>query len=230
MMEPYYHDTHCTLYLGDCRELLPALALPRVDLLLSDPPYGVGWDTDYRKDFQGGQRKGLPRHQWQPIHDDAAPFDPSPWLAYPQVILWGANCYSSRLPLGRWLVWDKRFKSGKSFFAADAEAAWMKGGHGIRLYSQTWQGIARSKTHASERINGRTPSFSPCQKPVALACWCIAQARRVQTVLDPFAGSGWVLIAAKTLGLRAWGCEIEEAYAETAARRLAATAAGEAAA
>jgi site-specific DNA-methyltransferase (adenine-specific) len=225
-MQPYYQDAHVTLYLGDCRELVPALALERVDLLLTDPPYGVGWDTDYNYDFTSSNQKWVKNHTWARMSGDTTPFDPTPWLRYPQVILWGANCYSNRLPMGRWLVWDKRYPNGKAFLSA-AEGAWMKGGHGVHLFSQTWQGVCRSRLHASEKP---VRSLHPTQKPVALACWCIAQAKRVQTMLDPYAGSGWVLIAAKTLGLRAWGCEIEEAYCETAARRLQATAAGEAAA
>jgi site-specific DNA-methyltransferase (adenine-specific) len=220
-MQPYYQDTHVTLYLGDCRELVPALALERVDLLLTDPPYGVGWDTAYAKRISDGQKWRTCRN-WPAVYGDDAPFDPTPWLGYPQVILWGANCYP--LPPGSLLVWDKRFQSGKQFFPSDAEAAWMKGGHSVRLYQQTWQGVCRSRLHASEKP---VRSLNPAQKPVALARWCIQQARRVQTVLDPFAGSGWVLIAAKTLGLRAIGVEIVEQYAETAARRLEATAAEE---
>jgi site-specific DNA-methyltransferase (adenine-specific) len=230
-MEPYYQDTHVQLYLGDCRELVPALALERVDLLLSDPPYGVGWDTDYTRVTHPRDAARAASQYWPAVHGDTAPFDPAPWLRYPQVILWGANCYSNRLPMGRWLVWDKRYASGKSFFSSHGEVAWMKGGHGVQIYQQTWIGICRAKAHHTERNRtGERTCLNPAQKPVALARWCIQQARRVQTVLDPFAGSGWVLIASKTLGRRAWGCEIEEAYAETAARRLAATAAGEAAA
>ena len=238
-MEPYYTDSHTTLYLGDCREVVPACKLPRVDLLLTDPPYGVQWATDYTQTHANRTGKNLGtlrsgraygrRHA--PLAGDQGPFDPTPWLRYPQVILWGANCYSDRLPMGRWLVWDKRYPSGKSFFSSHGEVAWMKGGHGVQLYQQTWIGVCRAKRHHTERTRtGQRTCLNPAQKPVALAQWCIQQARRVRTVLDPYAGSGWVLIAAKTLGLRAIGVELVEQYCETAARRLAATAAGEVAA
>jgi DNA modification methylase len=157
--------------------------------------------------------------------NDDQPFDPAQWLTYPQVILWGANCYSDLLPKGTWIVWDKRFKSGKSFRKSHGETAWMKGGHGVRIYAQTWQGVCRTALHQSEEnADGSHPSLHPTQKPVALGMWCIEQARNVKLTMDPYAGSGSFMIAAKSLGIRAIGIEIEEAYCETAARRLEQTA------
>jgi site-specific DNA-methyltransferase (adenine-specific) len=228
-MKPYYEDSHATLYLGDCREVVPSLEA-KVDLLLTDPPYGVGWDTDYRRISRPPDSKSFrARKCWAPMIGEDAPFDPMPWLAYPQVILWGANCYSDRLPQGRCLVWDKRFANRNRFFPSDGEVAWMKGGHSIRIHSQTWQGACKSGLHATERgPKGGAPSLHPTQKPVALMQWCIQQAKHVTTVLDPYCGSGSTLIGAKTLAVRAIGCEIEEQHAETAARRLEQTAAGEA--
>jgi hypothetical protein len=127
--------------------------------------------------------------------------------------------------MGRWLVWDKRFKSGKSFLGSDGETAWMKGGHGVRIYQQIWSGVCRSRLHPSEVTpRGGVPSLHPTQKPVAIGRWCIQQARNVKLTMDPYAGSGSFMIAAKSLGIRAIGIEIEEAYCETAARRLEQTA------
>jgi site-specific DNA-methyltransferase (adenine-specific) len=232
-MTPYYQDATTTLYHGRWQDVLAQVALPRVDLVLTDPPYGVRWQTDYATGVQWKPSRSVPKsryHDWPALAGDTAPFDPSPWLAYPQVILWGANCYSDRLPMGRWLIWDKRYKSGKSFKPSHGEAAWMKGGHGVRIYQQTWQGVARSALHASE---WPVRSLHPTQKPVALMQWCLdlAQGRthRVQTVLDPYCGSGSVLIAAKARGLQAIGIELEEAYCATTARRLERTAVEEAA-
>jgi DNA modification methylase len=230
MTQPYYQDSHCQLFLGDNREVLDGIDTSGVDLLLTDPPYGVGWDTDYSGFSQLNGQFEEPswtfrRHQWRQIEGDSDPFDTTPWLAYPQVILWGANCYSDRLPMGTWLVWDKRFKSGKSFKPSHGEAAWKKGGHGIRIFAQTWQGICRSALHPSEEnADGSHPSLHPTQKPVALGVWCIHQARGVKLTMDPYAGCGSFLIAAKSLGILAIGVEIEEAYCETAAKRLERTA------
>ncbi len=84
----------------------------------------------------------MKRNVHKPVHGDDEPFDPSLWLGFRRVVLWGANVYSSRLPKGSWLVWDKRFPNGSAFLA-DAEAAWMNSGYGIYLLSVTQQGFIR---------------------------------------------------------------------------------------
>jgi site-specific DNA-methyltransferase (adenine-specific) len=233
-VQPYYQDDTTTLYHGRWEDVLGAVPLPRVDLVLTDPPYGIKWETDYRRVLDRNRPTRAPMKTWPRIAGDDTPFDPTPWLGYPQVILWGANCYSDKLPKGRWLVWDKRFQSGKSFKASDGETAWMKGGHGVRIFQQTWIGFHRSRPHPTERgPQGGTPSLHPTQKPVALMQWCLdlaqGKTRRVRTVLDPYCGSGSVLIAAKSRGLQAIGIECVEAYCATTARRLEQTRVEEAA-
>jgi len=203
-VRPYYADEYVTLYHGDCREIAPTLGGEFA--VISDPPYGVAWNTDYRR-FTSGFNTPCTKHN--EIANDAEPFDPSPWLGYPAVVLWGATCYPERLRVGTWLVWDKRHKNGTAFLA-DAEVAWMKGGHGVYIYSQTQQGCVREE-----------PVEHPTQKPVGLMRWCISRAAKGGLpILDPFAGVGSTLIAAKQLGRRSVGIEIKESYCETAARRL----------
>ena len=202
MTKPYYSHGGITIYHGDCREIVPSLGGGYA--VVSDPPYGIAFDTDYRRFTTGFdvERTNLP-----PVAGDADPFDPSPWLNFPEVILWGANCYSSRLPMGSWLVWDKRHKNGTAFLA-DAEVAWQKGGHGVYIFAVTSQGFLRPE-----------PIEHPTQKPLSLMEWCIRRTKR--DVLDPFCGSGSTLVAAKNLGRKAIGIEIEERYCEIAAKRLA---------
>src|SRR5687767_14307599 len=100
-MRPYYDHGGITIYHGDCRELLPAVAAPwDVALLLSDPPYGMGY-----KPLRGGD--GSKRFETGVVGDDL-PFDPAHLLAYPHLVLFGANWYANRLPpSGGWIVWDK---------------------------------------------------------------------------------------------------------------------------
>ena len=203
-MTPYYEHSGIAIYHGDSREI--ATALDGEYAVVSDPPYGISFDTDYRR-FTSGF--GVPLTNHAPVSGDTEPFDPSPWLAYPNVILWGANCYSDRLPMGSWLIWDKRFKNGTAFLA-DGEAAWEKGGHGVYIFSVVSQGFIRPQ-----------PIQHPTQKPESLMQWCISRTAYRLDILDPFMGSGSTLVAAKTLGRKAIGIEIEERYCEIAAKRLA---------
>ncbi|MFT3987205.1 hypothetical protein [Aestuariivirga sp.] len=103
----------CTLYLGDCREVLPTLG--KVGAVVTDPPYGIAYQKG-----AGGKGKHK-RRNTEAIQGDTEPFDPSPWLAWP-CILWGANHYSSRLPHGRWLAWNKLGE--KEPWAAREVAKW----------------------------------------------------------------------------------------------------------
>lgn len=215
-MTPYYQDDLTVLYHADWRDVLPSLNA-KIDMLLTDPPYGLDWDTDYRKINTGENQKDA-RHAntWPQIHGDKEPFDPSPWLRYRHVIIWGANHFAARLPVGRLLIWDKRHASGRSVLS-HGEVAWMKGGHGVWIYAETCVGFNRT-----ERVQ------HPTQKAQGLMRWCMTQAgstwRRdrvnINRVLDPFCGSGTTLVAAKELGKQAIGIEIEERYCETAANRL----------
>lgn len=201
-MTPYYQDDLVTLYHGDCRELLP---LVEADVVVTDPPYGMAWDTDTTR-FSGGQAKVKRGRDWAaPIRGDSEEFDPTPWLAFPNVVLFGSNHYAQRLPVGTTLVWLKRHDEGFGTFLSDAEVAWRKGGHGVYVYR-------------SLRAPGAT--VHPTQKPVDLMRWCIEKAGGTGTVLDPFAGSGSTLVAAKSLNRRSIGIEIEERYCEVAANRL----------
>jgi site-specific DNA-methyltransferase (adenine-specific) len=209
-VKAYYESDGITIYHGDCREILPALE--PIDLVVTDPPYGAAIDANYHR-FSGGVAR---QHKYSAVAGDKERFDPAPWIQYPYVILWGANCYSDRLPMGIWLVWDKRFANGSSFLA-DAEVAWMKGGDGgkaggsgVYIYSQTWMGFVRNEPRHGH----------PTQKPVALMRWCISKSKAAGAILDPFMGSGTTLRAAKDLGRRAIGIEIEEKYCEIAAKRL----------
>ncbi len=202
-MTPYYSHGGITIYHGDCRKI-PIES----DAVVSDPPYGMDWDVDTVR-FSGGnnpkQRSAGRNDQFKVANDDQ-PFDPVPWLKYPQVILWGMNHFASRLPVGTTLVWIKRLDPAFGSFLSDAELAWMKGGHGVYCKRDlSMNGEALSRSH-------------PTQKPLPLMSWCIQKTTGV--ILDPFCGSGTTLRAAKDLGRRAIGIEIEERYCEIAAMRL----------
>ena len=206
-MRPYYDEDGITIFHGDCREILPML--PKVDLVLTDPPYGMSWNGKVTRGKNGTGKSGPTRHYGIPIVGDDAPFDPEPFLEFGKVILFGSNHFGNRLPKGTTLVWLKRYDTGFGSFLSDAEIAWMKGGEGVYCFRDlSMQG------ESSERVH-------PTQKPLPLIRWCIGMAGDCATILDPFMGSGTTLRAAKDLGRKAIGIEIEERYCEIAVRRLA---------
>lgn len=214
-MTPYYDDGTCVIYHGDCRELLPTLERP--DLILTDPPYGVSERTDRASKGRGNLAAAL---DFPPVAGDDEPFDPSHLLGFDRVVMFGANHYADRLPPAScWVVWDKldglRTDKREVGFDdnADVELAWTNIGGPARLIPHRWKGMLK----ASERDAGRV---HPTQKPVVLMAQIITWAGRGGLVLDPYMGSGTTLRAAKDLGRKAIGIELEERYCEIAAKRL----------
>jgi DNA modification methylase len=189
----YYQDQHITLYHGDCREIAPTLG--RFDLLLTDPPYGIGIANN-------PVRQAHAKMDW-----DASV--PEPGLLKAMIaesgkaIIWGGNYFE--LPAHQcFLAWDKM--QPEDFSLAMLEQAWtnLKGPAKMFRKSVT----SYSKEH-------------PTQKPLELMAWCIGRAGEVKTILDPFAGSGTTGRAAKDLGLHCTMIEREERYCEIAAKRMA---------
>lgn len=168
------------------------------DACISDPPYGINFDTDYtRFTIQSGKN-----NKHKPIHNDHQIFDPRPYLHYESVVLWGANYFAEHLPFGTWLIWDKRFENGKAWLS-DAEVAWMKTGTGVYIKSITSQGFVRP-----EKVE------HPTQKPIELMAWCMEKSKAGDLIFDPFLGSGTTLMAAEQLGKRCFGMEIEPTYVQ----------------
>lgn len=198
---------NATLYLGDCMEILPTL--PKVDAVVTDPPYGIGYQRG-----AGGKGKHTKRND-APIAGDDKPFDPDPFLAWP-CILWGANHYAQRLPHGRWLAWNKLGPLQPWDDFCDVEFAWQNTRAADRIFSLLWKGICQAdKREGGERAH-------PTQKPVALMEWCLSFLPTAQTVLDPFMGSGTTGVACANQGRKFIGIEIEPRYFDIACERIAA--------
>jgi site-specific DNA-methyltransferase (adenine-specific)/modification methylase len=196
-----------TLYLGDCMEVLPTL--PKVDAVIADPPYGICYMAPTGV---GGEHANLPRRAYGAIHGDDKPFDPSPWLAFREVLLWGANHYAHRLPASAgWLIWDKRDGMTPNN-NSDCEIAWLKGGGSARMFRHLWNGMCQ----ASEKGEARA---HPTQKPVALMAWCLGFVK-ARTVLDPYMGSGTTGVACVNDGRAFIGIERKPKYFDIACRRI----------
>lgn len=194
-MTPYYSHAGITIYHGDCREILPQL--PKGDLVLTDPPYGLNLSHDLWR-YQRGK---IERSAW-----DSMPFEEiETVLRFGETqIIWGGNYYP--LPMSRgWLSW---FKPDAVPSMSQFELAWT-----------SLSMVTRQFTYSIAATNGERVGH-PTQKPIALMKWCLNFAPDAKTVTDPFCGSGSVLVAAKARGMEAIGIEIEERYAEIAAKRL----------
>lgn len=221
MIQPYYTDESVTIYHGDYRVVIDEMQSGVA--IVSDPQYGIGFNVNTKRSRKTGltfgkHSKQIERNpEWIPLqNNDRTPFDPTPLLRFEEIILWGANNYSSRLPDSRgWLVWDKLGDKQPCAFG-DCEMAFTNLDQSIRIWRQVWRGIVREGVE--NVANGS--KLHPCQKPIALMKWCIGFTKS-ETILDPFMGSGTTLRAAKDLGRKTVGVEIEEKYCEIAARRMA---------
>lgn len=193
-MNPYYSESGITIYHGDCRDVLPTL--PPVDLVLTDPPYGIG--DRMQGGTWGSAEKYADFRQW-----DTAPELNTILAAVskaPIAIVWGGNHFN--LPPSRgWLAWDKQ---NAVRTMSDVELAWTNQDRPAKRFSHPV---------ATHRYG------HPSEKPLPLFLWCLMQFAG-DLILDPFVGSGTTLEAAKLSGRRAIGIEINESYCETAANRL----------
>jgi DNA modification methylase len=207
-IRPYYQHAGITIYHGDCREILPGL--PIADLLLTDPPYGI----QMSKGFGGSGGFGPPiaRRHYPDIWDKDRPDVQLLELALSRcdkAIIWGGNFFADLLPRStHWISWDK-LNTMPSF--GDCELAWTNiKRKSVKKFVVQWNGLI-----------GKEPFRDhPTQKPLELMRLSILHAGEVESVLDPFLGSGTSLLAAKELGLNGFGVEIEEKYCEIAAKRL----------
>lgn len=205
-----------TLYRGDCLEILPTL--PKVDAVITDPPYGLGQDakqvasrghqtigsglaaaiaTDYGE-FAWDKRSATSEQISACI--DAAT----------SAVIFGGN-YFALPPSSCWLVWDKI--NGTCDFA-DCELAWTNLRKAVRIFRHMWNGMLRDSERTISRVH-------PTQKPVALMAWCIEQVGNPMTILDPFMGSGTTGVACVQLGRKFIGIEIEPRYFDIACERIA---------
>jgi site-specific DNA-methyltransferase (adenine-specific) len=214
MTQPYYDHGGITIYHGDCREVLPLDA----DLVLTDPPYGIAWQQ--HGGGKTGKSRGMRKHA--PIIGDgdvALRDEVLTRLADKPAAVFGS--FRAPFPPGviQVLIYRKTPDAGLvgsvTGFRTDVEPIFLVG---------PWP-TAR-KPHSSAVLASRiglqilaAPGLHPHAKP-ADVLGKLLHAMPAGTVLDPFMGSGTTLRAAKDLGRKAIGIEIEERYCEIAARRL----------
>lgn len=201
------HIGKAALILGDCREHCPNIP---VDLLLTDPPYGIGADRMH----MGNDRSAIghaERKAWRALQWDDAPAESGLLRDLIGIarnaIVWGGN-YFDLGPSIAPLVWDKGHGPGLTF--ADCEIAWTN-----------LPGVCRRLTLlprvARELDQAR---YHPTQKPVRLMAWCLTLAPTAQCVLDPFMGSGSTGVACVHAGRAFIGIERERRFFDAACERI----------
>lgn len=186
------------LILGDCRDILPTL--PKVDAVVTDPPYGIRADENPVRGSQKHEKLG-----WD---TDRPPPEVFALIlsAAPRTIIWGGNYFADLLPpTMRWLVWDKM---QGDFSLADCEFAWTSEQKAARIFRYSrGAALQDGKEH-------------PTQKPIALMKWCIDMLPKADTILDCFLGSGTTGVAAVQMGRDFIGIEREPKYFDIACRRI----------
>jgi site-specific DNA-methyltransferase (adenine-specific) len=200
------------LFLGDCFEVMRGIPDGMIDAVITDPPYGVALKTNYR---ERGRGRLWQANDYPPIVGDDKPFDPTPFLKYHTVILFGANYFADKLPASMgWIVWDKR-EGIVINDQADCELIWTNQHRAARIFSHLWNGMLKASERDQRRVH-------PTQKPVALMQWIIENYTSPgDTILDPFMGSGTTGVACARLNRNFIGIEISEQYFEIAKRRIA---------
>ena len=207
-MTPYYEDDAVTIYHGDCREILPTL---EADVLVTDPPYGMGYVSRFGYETT------------QPIKGDHDTSLRDEILDY-----WGDR---PALVFGTWkkprpaatrelLVWHK---TGVGFLG-DLGLPWGPAHEEIYVLGKGWEGRRRANVYTVNGLHTRPSSLKrpehPTPKPVPLLQALISYCPQGM-IADPFMGAGSTLRAAKDLGRKAIGIEIEERYCEIAVEQLA---------
>jgi site-specific DNA-methyltransferase (adenine-specific) len=199
------------LHRGDCREIMPDL--PPVDAVVSDVPYGVGYvhGAVVRERSTG---KWNSKHHGERIEGDDKAFDPAHLLFAKEVLLFGANHFSSKLPDGRWLIWNKRRGiEDVKFSMSDGEMAWLNTPGATRIFHHLWFGVCRDSEIGKHN--------HPTQKPVALLEWCLGFIKG-RLILDPYMGTGPTGVAAVNQGRGFIGIELKQKFFDIACRQVSA--------
>jgi DNA modification methylase len=206
-MKPYYQDSAVTIYHGDCREIVPMLG--RFDLLLTDPPYGIG----YKYDSYDDSEENL-------IDLIAIAIVPAIAISDRAIIFSGVSC-AFLYPRPIWIcsyTWDTTATFGACGYNQHQP---------VLFYGKDLQGFGNINGITKSDVLRFSGGFSvdknghPCPKPIAvIKRFVVRFSNEGQIIFDPFAGSGTTGLAAKELGRKAVLIEREEKYCEIAAKRM----------
>ena len=209
------NKVHC----ADCLGFMKTLPDNSVDLVLTDPPYGIDiGKMSFTNSIIGGvakrnNYKGI--SDWDKFTPSKEYFDEMIRISKKQVIF-GGNYFADKLPpSGQWVVWDKRVEDKYSNDFADCELAWTSENKPSRIIRFLWSGMMQGD------MKNKEVRFHPTQKPLFVIKKIIDMfSEENDTILDPFLGSGTTAIACKNLHRNFIGIEISEKYCKIARDRL----------
>ena len=194
-----------TLYLGDCMEILPTL--DKVDAVITDPPFGVGNFVQTTGNVRGrGDLKGK-MVEWNELPPSQEFFEMIKRISLHRII-WGANFFNCFEEKGGAIIWDKA-QPMPNFSKADIASC---------THFQKTEIVRIPWTNFNVAREAETSH--PCERPVALYEWCIKYIPNVQSVIDPFLGSGSCGVAALRTGRKFIGIEREPKYFDIACKRI----------
>jgi site-specific DNA-methyltransferase (adenine-specific) len=197
-----------TITCGDYRDYISMV--DKSCIVITDPPYGINYNPNWKK--WNGSKSNFTK-----IQEDDSEIDPTAFLSFAAVVLWGANHYSKNLPYSGWLCWDKRVKENcDKMFGRPFELAW---------WSKSSFKICRLQhggvVNADSEFGNNAKRFHPTQKPIKLMQWCIELISKPgDTIFDPFIGSGTTALACINTGRNYIGIEKEEKYCRIAEERI----------
>ncbi len=208
---------------GDCLEIMKQLPDKCIDLVLTDPPYGIGFDTEKESMSAGLRKDGSKRkyNEWSnpvPKNYPKEKWDFKPTKEYfneifrvsKEQIIWGGNYFTDMLPpSGGWLIWDKGVVMPT---LSKCEMAWTSIMNHVEIRHYLWAGFR--KQQPEER-------YHTTQKPLEIMKWSLSFSKNKGVVFDPFAGSCTTAIAAKQLGRNYICIEKEAEYIKVCDSRLA---------
>lgn len=220
--EPYYHDEQAgiTIYLGRCEDVLPSLSSESIDMVLTDPPYGVRYVSNMRQiKFDGIANDDRVPVEWVREIKRLSKFrTPVYWFACDESLEETKQAIASiGFGLNTMLVWDKQAMTGGNLNDYGSQTEYIVFGTNgpVKL-----NGSRDPNLISVPRVNPKV-MVHPTEKPTQLLSYLIVRSTAPgDVVLDPFMGSGATIAAARDLGRRAIGIELEERYCEIAVRRL----------
>lgn len=201
MTSEYIDSKMNTIINADCLEVMKQIPDDYFDLVLTDPPYGIGAGADIC-----GHKHKSNKKEWDKKQIDKQMIDEIIRVSKYQII-WGGN-YFELPPYKCFLVWDKGGSIDMTL--AMAELAWTNIDYPAKVYKH--HPACKNKT-----------GMHPTEKPLKVFEFCMEFARSradIKTVFDPFMGSGTTAIACQSLGLEWRGCELEADYVAIANKRL----------